>query len=379
MSESPLDFYRRLMLAPISGVTDRAVRRIARELGCRLTFSELISAVGLCVQGRTAQAMLESCLDEHPLVVQLFGREPGELSEATKMVDDLGPDGIDLNLGCPVKRVVNHGSGMALVRDTKRTGEIIAAMRQNTHLPLSVKMRAGWDHDDLTFLQVARIAQEEGADGLILHARTRKMGFSGDAHWPWIAELKAAVSIPVVGNGDVIDGPSAARMLAQTGCDGIMVGRASLGNPWIFAEIQQYLTTGQTLPPATLQTRVDVLTRHLRYAVEDKGQHRGVQEMRKQIGWYLKGFPNVKELRQTVNRLDRLEEVIAAIRLWAKGLAAGLMPIHHLTPPPLSENCRFTFHNGKSVQQTSDLQQVENHPAADLTENQLPTAATGHL
>lgn len=356
------------MLAPMSGVTDRATRTIARELGCPLTFSELISAAGLCMRGYGTQAMLERCRDEHPLVIQLFGKEPGLLSEATKRVDNLGPDGIDLNLGCPAKKVVSHGSGMALTRDMKRMAQVIAAMRRSTSRPLSVKMRAGWTHEDLTFMRVGRIAQEEGVDGLILHARTRATRFSGQAHWPWIAELKAALSVPVVGNGDITDGPSAARMLAETRCDGIMVGRASFGNHWIFSEIQHYIGTGQTLPQATVGTRVDVLTRHLHYAVEDKGERRGVLEMRKQVGWYLKGFPNVKELRQAVNRLGRLEEVIAALQAWANSLPANLTPLHPGTMAPLTdERSRFTFDDRESILEARNLQKIKNHPAADLT------------
>ncbi|MFH1740832.1 MAG: tRNA-dihydrouridine synthase family protein, partial [bacterium] len=227
MNTAHFDFYSRLILAPIAGVTDRATRSIARELGCPLLFSELISAMGIAVKSRATMSMLNSCRDEHPLVIQIFGKDPDRMGEAAKIVTDLGPDGLDLNLGCPAKTIVKHGSGVALTRDLSRVAEIIAAMRRNTSLPFSVKIRAGWTHEELNFPEVGRIAQEEGADGVIMHARTRAMGFSGEAYWPWIAELKALLQIPVVGNGDVKDGPSAARMLAETGCDGVMIGRAS--------------------------------------------------------------------------------------------------------------------------------------------------------
>lgn len=360
------DLYHRIILAPVAGVTDRATRAIAREFGCPLAFSELISAAGLSMRGRGTETMLESCRDEHPLVIQLFGKEAGRLGEATRIVDSLGPDGIDLNLGCPTKSVVKHGSGMALTRDLKRVAEVIAAMRRNTSLPLSIKIRAGWTHEDLNFLEIGRIAQEEGVDGVILHARTRAMGFSGQAYWPWIAELKAAVSIPVVGNGDVIDGPSAARMLGETGCDGIMVGRASFGNPWIFPEIQHYSAAGEIAAPSTLRTRVDVLTRHLRYAVEDKGERRGVLEMRKQVGWYLKGFPNVKELRQVVNRLERLEEITTTIQAWADGLPVDLVPLCSETERPLPDRSRLALDDMESFKQVGNLQKVKDHLFPDL-------------
>ena len=192
MSRIDTEFYCRIMLAPIAGVTDRATRTIAREEGCPLTFSELISATGLAVGNRGTTAMLESCRDEPRLVIQLFGKDPDLLEEATKKADDLGPDGIDLNLGCPAKKVVNHGSGIALTRDLQKLQQIIAVMRRSTSRPFSVKMRAGWSLDELNFLEVAHIAQEEGVDAMILHARTRVMGFTGQAHWPWIGEIGRA-------------------------------------------------------------------------------------------------------------------------------------------------------------------------------------------
>ena len=365
MSPSKADFYRRLMLAPISGVTDRATRTIAREVGCPLTFAELLSATGLSTGNRGTEAMLQSCRDEHPLVIQLFGKDPRLMGEATRTVDSLGPDGIDLNLGCPARNVVSHGSGMALSRDLKRVTEIIAVMRRTTSLPLSVKIRAGWTHEDLNFLEIGRIAQEEGVDGLIFHARTRAMGFGGRAYWPWIAELKAAVSIPVVGNGDVIDGSSAAWMLAETGCDGLMIGRGSYGNPWVFSEIHHYLTTGQSLPLPSVRVRADVLIRHLRYAVEGKGERTGVLEMRKQVGWYLKGFPTVKELRRVVNRLEGLDEVIEAIESWIDGLPADMVPLHRAKEPPLADRSQLALDDGESAEQVSDLQKVKNHLVTD--------------
>ena len=320
MSSAYQDFYCRPMLAPIAGVTDRATRLIARELGCPLAFSELISATGMAVGNRGTKVMLNSCRDEHPLVIQLFGKDPEWLGEATKIVTDMGPDGIDLNLGCPAKKVVNHGSGVALSRHPALVAEILSKMRQNTSLPLSVKIRAGWTHDELSFLEIGKIAQEEGVNGIIMHARTKVMGFTGEAFWPWIGELKAAVTVPVVGNGDVKDGPSAKKMIDDTGCDGVMVGRASYGNLWVFRDIQTYLETGLAPSPASLKERIEVIKRHIRYIVEDKGELKGVREMRKQVGWYLRGYPTVKDLRRIVNYQDKADDVISSLDTWAAGM-----------------------------------------------------------
>ena len=369
MTKSKSEFYSRLMLAPIAGVTDRATRTIARELGCPLTFSELISATGLAVGNRGTLTMLESCRDEPQLVIQLFGKDPHLLEEATKKADDLGPDGIDLNLGCPAKKVVNHGSGIALTRDLGKLAEITAAMRRSTSRPFSVKIRAGWNHEELNFLEVAHIAQEEGVDGIIFHARTRAMGFTGEAYWPWIGELKRSTHLPVVGNGDVADGPSAARMLSETGCDGVMVGRGAYGNPWVFHEIKHYLETRVIPPRPNLRTRIGILIRHLRAVVEDKGERKGVLEMRKQVGWYLKGFPLVKELRQVVNRLESLDEVIRTLRAWSENMPEDLVAMCRTGEPVSAERCGLCVGDKKGTGEVSDLQKVFDHFLADLTQN----------
>lgn len=305
-----------VMLAPIAGVTDRAMREICRDLGCPLTFSELISARGLIEDSRGSRTMLQDCKDEHPLVIQLFGSHAETIGEATRMVTDFGADGIDLNLGCPAKKVFKRGSGCGLTIFPTQLVHVIREMRKATDLHFSVKIRAGVHWDSLNYRLVGDIAQGEGVDALTFHARTRRMGFSGEAQWEWIQDLKEYLDIPVIGNGDVVDAESAKKMLDQTGCDGVMIGRGAYGNPWIFRDCLHYLETGELLPAPTLMERLTMFRNHLHLAVLYRGHHRGVMEMRKHLGWYVKGYAHVRPLRDKINRLDTIEDVLQAVDQW---------------------------------------------------------------
>jgi len=305
-----------VMLAPVAGITDRPAREIARGLGCPLTFSELISARGLQEGNDGTIQMLKECRGEHPLVAQVFGNEPGSLYDAVRRVEDLGADGVNLNLGCPAKKVFKNRSGCGLTVFPTELVFVLRAMREATNLHLSVKIRAGVNHKSLNYRLIGDIAQGEGCDAIIFHARTRLMGFGGEAQWEWIADLKDYLDIPVIGNGDVVDAPSAKRMLDTTGCDGVMIARGAYGNPWIFRETLHYLETGTLLSPPPLEERYDVMSRHLALAVDWKGERRGVLEMRKHLGWYLKGLPNARALRETINHRTTLEEVQQALRDW---------------------------------------------------------------
>lgn len=310
--------FPRVMLAPVAGVTDRATRDIARSKGCPLTFSELISARGLREANDGTWQMLRECRGEHPLAVQIFGNEPDNIYEATRIVSDLGVEAINLNLGCPVKKVFKNKSGCGLTVFPTELVYVLRAMRRATDCHLSVKIRAGVSHKSLNYRLIGDIAQGEGCDAVIFHARTRLMGFGGEARWDWIQDLKEYLDIPVIGNGDVVDTRSARRMLEQTGCDGVMIARGAYGNPWIFREILEYLDTGRIPPPPDLEERLSTLIQHLRLAVEWKGEHRGILEMRKQVGWYIKGFRNVRPLRDHINRLVTLAEVTGALMAWAE-------------------------------------------------------------
>ncbi len=310
--------FPKVMLAPVAGVNDRATREIAQSKGCPLTFSELISARGITENNSGTFNILNECRCEHPLVVQIFGNEPNVIYDAVREIEDMGADGVNLNLGCPVKKVFKNKSGCGLTIFPVELVKVIRAMRKATNLHLSVKIRAGVNHKSLNYRMIGDIAQGEGCDALIFHARTRLMGFGGQAQWDWIADLKDYLDIPVIGNGDVIDPLSAQRMIDQTQCDGVMIARAAYGNPWIFREVEHYITHGVHLPPPDFEERFETLLDHLRLAVEKKGERRGVLEMRKQVGWYIKGMRNVRALRDKVNQLETLKEVVSTLYEWVE-------------------------------------------------------------
>lgn len=339
----PNILFPKAMLAPVAGVTDRAHREIARLHGCPLTFTELISARGIREKNRGSLEMLKECRGEHPLIVQVFGNEADSIDYAVRTLDDMGVDGVNLNLGCPVKKVFKNGSGCGLTVFPTELVYVIRAMRKSTEKHLSVKIRAGVNHNSLNYRLIGDIAQGEGCDAIIFHARTRMMGFGGEAQWQWIGDLKQYLDIPVIGNGDVVDAPSAKRMLDQTGCDGVMIGRGAYGNPWIFREILDYLTTGRIPPPPSFQERLDTLMHHLRLSVEWKGHPRGVFEMRKQFGWYIKGYRNVRFLREKVNHLENLEDVLDAISQWAETISLEPPESYEIAAPdsPRSVNLRI--------------------------------------
>lgn len=306
----------KVMLAPVAGITDRTTREIARTHGCPLTFSELISARGLKEKNRGTWDMLQDCKDEHPLVVQLFGSEPEHVYDACKHVEDLGVEGVNLNLGCPVRKVFKNKSGCGLTIFPTQLVKVIRTMREATNLHLSVKIRAGVNHKSLNYRMIGDIAQGEGCDAIIIHARTRLMGFGGVADWGWIADLKNYLDIPVIGNGDVVDAQSAKRMLDQTKCDGVMIARGSYGNPWLFSQINHYLEKGSETAPPTLRERYDTMIHHLHRAVELKGERRALIDLRKQFCWYVKGLPNIRVLREQFNKLETLNEILEINRQW---------------------------------------------------------------
>lgn len=326
-----------VMLSPVAGVTDRAAREMARELGCLLTFSELISARGMRERNKKTMVMLDECRDEHPLVIQIFGGEPDDVYEAVRMVDDMGADGVNLNLGCPVKKVFKNRSGCGLSIFPTQLVHVVRAMRKATNKHLSVKIRAGVNHRSLNYRIIGDIAQGEGCDGIIIHARTRLMGFGGHAQWEWITDLKDYLDIPVIGNGDVVDPVSAKRMLDETGCDGVMIARGAYGNPWLFRDILHYLDTGEIRPEPSISEKISAMIRHIQLAVEWKGERKAIFEMRKQIGWYVKGWPNVRPLRERINKLETLHEVIQAITEWRDALEETA-----LQPPVYEADCALT-------------------------------------
>ncbi len=286
----------RVLLAPMAGVTDLPFRTIVRGFGCGLAFTEMVSASGLLRGGKTCRYLDSSPLDR-PLGVQLFGADPAALAEAARIAAAGGADLIDINMGCPVKKVVKTGSGAALMRDPQRVTAVLRAVRGAIALPLTVKIRAGWNRREANAVAVGRIAEDCGVDAVTIHPRTVEQGFGGFADWELIASLKARLRIPVIGSGDIRSPGDAERMLRETGCDGIMVGRGVLGNPWIIGSILSHILGGSVSGPS-LAEREEIINRHLALAVDYYGLTVGPRDFRKHLLWYTKGLQGGAQFRR---------------------------------------------------------------------------------
>ncbi len=302
-------------LAPLAGVTDRSFRVLCREAGASLAVTEMVSADGLVQGSERSSRYLDFEADEHPISVQIFGSDPAVMAGGAQVVAGRNPDMIDINCGCPVRKIVNRNAGSALLKDPVKLGKIIFAMARAVDVPVTLKIRSGWD-EAVGVAEVARIAAACGAAAIAVHGRTRKAGFSGEADWDVIRQVREAVSIPVIGNGDVRDPEGARRMVAYTGCDMVMVGRWAIGNPWIFKRVERYLATGELLPEPTVGERVEMAIRHLHLSIQAKGVYRGVREMRRHLGAYVKGIRGAALVRRelmTEEEPARVEEILRGV------------------------------------------------------------------
>jgi len=301
-----------LILAPMAGITDLPQRLIAREYGASLCFTEMVSAHGLARNGRKSFELLRSAPEDKPLGIQLFGEDPDLLAEAARAVEEYG-DLIDINMGCPVKKVVNSGAGSALIRDPRKAESVIRAVRKATGLPLTVKIRTGWSARESTFLEIARMAEQEGCDAITLHPRNRAEMFGNKADWSRIAELKSSVGIPVIGSGDLFSARDVMEMLGQTGCDGVMVARGVLGNPWIFSETLALLSGEEPRPPSPTE-RLGAALRHMETLVGLAGEETAVRELRKHLAWYTRGLPGAAQVRDAINRSEKKEDLVKILQ-----------------------------------------------------------------
>jgi len=309
----PVVFDNPLALAPLSGITNLPFRRVARELGAGMVVSELVSSNGLVrAQGRTLRYLLTHP-DERPIVMQIFGDDPECMARAARIARDAGADVVDLNIGCPVRKVVARGAGCALMRDLPRSARLIRAVAEAVDVPVTVKIRAGWSRAEVNAPDYARMAEEQGARAVTVHGRTREQMFTGRADREVIRRTAEAVSIPVIGNGDVASAGDATRMLAETGCRGVMIGRAAQGNPWIFREILTAWRTGRPADPPTLAERRAVILRHLDLHVAHVGEVQAVREMRKHVCWYTKGLADGARFRARVQGMETREGLVAAV------------------------------------------------------------------
>ena len=287
-------------LAPMAGVSDLAYRVIAKKMGASLTTAEMVSAKGLYYRNEKTKEMLKIAPDEHPMALQLFGSDPDIMAWGAKIMEQAGPDFIDINMGCPMQKVVKNGDGSALMKNIPLAEAVIRAMVKAVQTPVTVKMRLGWSRDTLNAVELAQAAEEAGAAAITVHGRTREDFYTGKADWKEIQKVVDAVKIPVIGNGDVTDGKSAKDLMEETGCAAVAIGRAAWGNPWIFREVNTYLETGEIIPPPSWEMRLQMARRHLHGNRLEKGEYAAVREMRAHASRYFHGLPKATALRQEI-------------------------------------------------------------------------------
>ena len=304
------------ILAPMAGVTDLPFRVLCKEQGAGLVCMEMVSAKAISYKNRNTAALMEIDEREHPVSLQLFGNEPKLMADVSKTIEEHPFDILDINMGCPVPKVVNNGEGSALLKDPKRIGEIVYEISHAIQKPVTIKMRIGFEQAPVDVTEIAKIAEENGAAAIAVHGRTRQQYYSGEADWDAIRRVKEAVTIPVIGNGDVNSPEKAEELLQETGCDAVMIGRAVRGNPWIFREMKHYFETGELCPQPTVEEVRQMILRHARMVIDLKGEYIGIREMRKHVAWYTAGMRHSSSMRRESNSIEsyvHLEKMLEKI------------------------------------------------------------------
>lgn len=299
----------RVVLGPMAGVTDLPFRLLCHEQGADLIYTEMVSAKGILYKNKNTESLLEVLEEERPVSLQIFGSDPQIMAEASKMIEHRNFDILDINMGCPVPKVVNNGEGSALMNQPKRVGEIVGAVTKAIKKPVTIKIRRGFGHEEETAVEVAKAAQENGVAAIAVHGRTREQYYSGKADYDIIRKVKEAVTVPVIGNGDIFTPMDAKHMLEYTGCDAVMVARGVRGNPWLFRQIKAYLEEGKLREGPSVDEVMETILRHAKLQLQYKGEYIGMREMRKHVAWYMHGFPNAAAFRNDVNHVETIEDL----------------------------------------------------------------------
>ena len=298
-----------LILAPMAGVTDLPFRLLCKEQGAGLICTEMVSAKAIYFKNKNTESLMEIDEQERPVSLQLFGSEPDLMAEIARQIEPRNFDILDINMGCPVPKVVNNGEGSALMKNPKLVHEIVSKVSKAIQKPVTVKIRKGFTEDSVNAVEIAKILEDAGAAAVAVHGRTREQYYSGQADWEIIRKVKEAVSIPVIGNGDVDSPQKAEALVKETGCDGIMIGRAVQGNPWLFSRILHYQQTGELLPGPGMEEIKEMILRHAKMQLEYKGNYTGMREMRKHVAWYTTGMPHSASVRRMVNEVESYEQL----------------------------------------------------------------------
>ena len=304
----------RVFLCPMAGVTDLPFRLICKQKGCGMLYTEMINAKALCYNDENTKKMTKIEDEEHPIAIQIFGSEPEYMGRAAEILNSHPNEILDINMGCPAPKVIKNGDGSALMKNPKLAEEVMRAVVENSTKPVTLKIRKGWDDNSVNAVEIAKIAEQAGISAVAIHGRTREQYYSGKADWDIIKEIKDSISIPVIGNGDVFEIEDAINMLEKTNCDAIMIGRGAQGNPWIFNRINHYMQTGEILAKPTAEEKISTAIEHMKLAVAEHGEYVAVREMRKHIGWYIKGLKNSARYRDEINKLTDCESVIMKLK-----------------------------------------------------------------
>ena len=310
------------ILAPLAGITNLPFRLLAKEAGCALVCSEMVSAHGLVNKSKRTQQMLDSRPEEKPLSVQIFGSQPDVMAEAARFVESSGADIIDINFGCSVRKITKTGSGAALMKTPETAEAVIKAVRKVVRIPLTIKLRTGWNSTGNQAFEISQIAESCGVDAITIHPRTAKQGFSGRSDWAIIAKLKKLVNVPVIGNGDIFNADDAVAMLEQTSCDAVMIGRMAIGNPWIFSHVLARLR-GEAEPETDLEHRFKIMTRYVQESVKYFGEEIACRMMRSRLCWFAKGLRNSSQFRKSINHISTEAETLQRIEAYKESLQSS--------------------------------------------------------